>query len=199
MARDVFPRRAWIGFVANGQLRRIERGQSSQLEDSVNAFNRGWLKTVRLSITTPDRRPPPPFRRRHIEGDRLASAWWAPVVTRAASSSRGVLFPAHLPQCVGPVFSRPSRGTCTMRAEIQFALFEDAIGACTFHRTATSPALARSWPRRGQRGTCPDRRPVPVLDGVQAPGFLSRTTGPRITCWDARNSRLGQCHASSCG
>ena len=64
------PDGAWIGFVANGQLRRIPSmgGASLKLADSVDCdFNRGaWLEDgsiVYYDIRDPHA-PPPPFRRR---------------------------------------------------------------------------------------------------------------------------------------
>ncbi len=183
------PDGAWIGFVANGQLRRIPStgGVSLKIADSVNAeFNRGaWLDDG--SIVYYDW--PTTTLRRLRSGDATAKVIVSsamlggrfPWLPTPLPSSRGVLFTAHLTDCVGAVSCRPSRvyvydaGRDTVRA-----LFDDAIGAWyvptgqVLYLTSSGTLMAAPW---DNAALAPTGQPVPVLDGIQAPGFLMSDEG----------------------
>lgn len=178
------PDGAWIGFVANGQLRRIPStgGASLKLADSVNAtFNRGaWLEDgsiVYYDIATLT-------LRRLRSGDATSKVIVSSVMLGGRSpwlpaplpSSRGILFTAHLTNCVGVVSCRPSRVyVYDARRDTVRALFDDAIGAWyvptghVLYLTSSGTLMAAPW---DNAALAPTGRPVPVLDGVQAPGFL---------------------------
>lgn len=180
---------AWIGFVAHGQLRRIPTagGATLTLEDSVpTIYNRGaWLEDG--SIVYYDARAR--TLRRLRSGDTKSQE----IVSRATlegrfpwlpsplPASRGVLFTAHLTQCVGPVSCRPSRVyVYDARRDTVRALFDDAIGAWyaptghVLYLTSGGTLMAAPWDNDALAATA---RPVPVLDGVQAPGFLIANDG----------------------
>jgi Tol biopolymer transport system component len=174
----------WIGFVAHGQLRRIPSmgGASLKLADSVHpAFNRGaWLEDG--SIVYYDL--PTHTLRLLRSGDATSKVIVSPSMLGGRfpwlptplPSSRGILFTAHLTNCVGPVSCRPSRvyvydaGRETVRA-----LFDDAIGAWyvptghVLYLTSSGTLMAAPW---DNAALTPAGRPVAVLDGIQAPGFL---------------------------
>ena len=178
-----------IGFVADGQLRRIPStgGAALKLEDSVDAtYNRGaWLADG--SIVYYDARSR--TLRRLRSGDvkskiivsRAALEGRFPWLPSPLPASRGVLFAAHLTQCVGPVSCRPSRvyvydaGRDTARV-----LFEDAIGAWysptghVLYLTSGGTLMAAPWDNSTLAVT---GRSVPVLDGIQAPGLLLSNEG----------------------
>src|SRR5687767_10199356 len=111
------PDGAWIGFVANGQLRRIPStgGPSLKLADSVDpTYSRGaWLEDG--SIVYYDF--PAHTLRRLGSGDLTSKVIVSPAMLGGRfpsfpaplPSSRGILFTAHLTECVGPVSCRPSR------------------------------------------------------------------------------------------
>jgi Tol biopolymer transport system component len=183
------PDGAWIGFVAHGQLRRIPStgGASLKLTDSVDAtFNRGaWLDDG--SIVYYD--APTRTLRRLRSGDATSKV----IVSRATlggrfpwlptplPSSRGILFTAHLTECVGPVSCRPSRVyVYDARRDTVRALFDDAIGAWyvptghVLYLTSAGTLMAAPW---DNSALVPTGRPVPVLDGIQAPGFLISDEG----------------------
>jgi serine/threonine-protein kinase len=183
------PDGASIGFVAHGQLRRIPiaGGDPIKIADSVNAtYNRGaWLDDG--SIVYYD--APTRTLKRVRAGDATSTV----IVSRAAldgrfpwlptplPSSRGVLFTAHLTRCVGPVSCRPSRVyVYDARRDTVRALFEDAIGAWyvptghVLYLTSAGTLMAAPWDNSALAAT---GRPVPVLDGIQAPGFLISDEG----------------------
>ena len=183
------PDGAWIGFVANGQLRRIPStgGASLKLADSVDAtFNRGaWLDDG--SIVYYD--APTRTLRRLRSGDATSKVIVStatlggrfPWLPAALPSSRGVLFTAHLTQCVGPVSCRPSRVyVYDARRDTVRALFDDAIGAWyvptghVLYLTSAGTLMAAPW---DNSALAPTGRAVPVLDGIQAPGFLVSDEG----------------------
>ena len=178
------PDGAWIGFVANGQLRRIPStgGASLKIADSVDAtFNRGaWLEDG--SIVYYDF--PTHTLRRLGSGDATSKVIVSPAMLgrrypwlpTPLPSSRGILFTAHLTQCVGPVSCRPSRVyVYDARRDTIRALFDDAIGAWyvptghVLYLTSAGTLMAAPWDNTALATT---GRPVPVLDGIQAPGFL---------------------------
>ena len=203
------PDGAWIGFVANGQLRRIPStgGASLKLADSVDAtFNRGaWLEDgsiVYYDIATHT-------LRRLRSGDAtskviVSSAMLGgrfPWLPTPLPSSRGILFTAHLTNCVGVVSCRPSRVyVYDARRDTVRALFDDAIGAWyvptghVLYLTSSGTLMAAPW---DNAALAPTGRPVPVLDGVQAPGFLVSNDGtayyllgqPGIRAWPSAKCR----------
>ncbi|MBA3560208.1 MAG: protein kinase [Gemmatimonadaceae bacterium] len=178
------PDGAWIGFVANGQLRRIPStgGASLKLADSVDpTYNRAaWLEDGSIVYYDATNRT----LRRLGSGDAtskviVSSAMlggrfpWLPTPLPA---SRGVLFTAHLTQCVGPSSCRPSRVyVFDVRRDTVRALFDDAIGAWyvptghVLYLTSAGTLMAAPW---DNEALAPTGRPVAVLDGIQAPGFL---------------------------
>ncbi|MCC6318519.1 MAG: serine/threonine-protein kinase [Gemmatimonadaceae bacterium] len=180
---------AWIGFVAHGQLRRIpsKGGASLKLADSVDAtFNRGaWLEDG--SIVYYDS---PTSSLRLL---RAGGASWRAIVSPTTidgrfpwlptplPSSRGILFTAHHTNCVGVVSCRPSRAyVYDARRDTVRALFDDAIGAWhvatghVLYLTSSGTLMAVPW---DNAALAPRGRPVPVLDGIQAPGFLVSNEG----------------------
>jgi Tol biopolymer transport system component len=178
------PDGAWIGFVANGQLRRIPStgGPSLKLADSVDpTYNRAaWLEDG--SIVYYDF--PAHTLRRLGSGDVTSKVIVSPAMLGGRypwlpsplPSSRGILFTAHLTQCVGPVSCRPSRVyVYDARRDTVRALFDDAIGAWhvptghVLYLTSAGTLMAAPW---DNAALAPTGRPVPVLDGIQAPGFL---------------------------
>ena len=99
-------------------------------------------------------------------------------------SSRGVLFTTHLTQCVGPVSCRPSRVyVYDQRRDTVRALFDDAIGAWyvptghVLYLTSSGTLMAVPWDNTALAATGP---PVPVLDGIQAPGFVVSKEGTAL-------------------
>lgn len=183
------PDGASIGFVANGQLRKIPiaGGAPFTLADSIDAqYNRGaWLedgsivyydaptRTLRR-LRSGDARPTEIVSRATLEG---RFPWLPSPLPR----SRGVLFTAHRTECVGPVSCRPSRVyVYDARQDTVRALFEDAIGAWyvstghVLYLTSAGTLMAAPWDNETLTATA---RPVPVLDGIQAPGFLLSDEG----------------------
>jgi len=177
------PDGAWIGFVANRQLRRIPSagGASLKLADSVDpTYNRAaWLDDG--SIVYYDL---PTHTLRHLpSGDATAKVIASPTMLAGhypwlpspLPSSRGVLFTAHLTECVGPVSCRPSRVyVYDARRDSVRQLFDDAIGAWyvptghVLYLTSAGTLMATPWDNEALAAT---GRPVPVMDGIQAPGF----------------------------
>ena len=179
----------WIGFFAHDQLRRIPSagGASLKLADSVDpAFNQGaWLddgSIVFYDVTTHTLR-------------RLRSGAAAPevIVTPAMlggrspwlpaplPSSRGFLFTAHLTNCIGPVSCRPSRVyVFDARTDTVRLLFDDAIGAWyvptghVLYLTSAGTLMAVPW---DESALAAAGAPVPIIDGIQAPGFLVSKEG----------------------
>jgi eukaryotic-like serine/threonine-protein kinase len=183
------PDGAWIGFVAHGQLRRIPStgGASLKLVDSVNpTFNRGaWLDDG--SIIYYDL--PTHTLRWLRSGDATSKTIVSPATIGGRypafptplPSSRGVLFWGHLTECPGPVSCRPSRVyVWDARRDSVRMLFDDAIGAWhiptghVLYLTSAGTLMAAPW---DNAALAPTGRPVPVLDGIQAPGFLISNEG----------------------
>ncbi|MFP5353900.1 MAG: protein kinase domain-containing protein [Gemmatimonadota bacterium] len=178
------PDGAWIGFVANGQLRRIPSagGASLKLADSVDpTYNRAaWLEDgsiVHYDFTAHT-------LRRLGSGDATSKVIVSPAMLDGRypwlpsplPSSRGVLFTAHLTNCVGPVSCRPSRVyVWDARKDTIRTLFDDAIGAWhvptghVLYLTSAGTLMAAPWDNDALAAT---GRPVPVMDGIQAPGFV---------------------------
>jgi serine/threonine-protein kinase len=183
------PDGASIGFVANGQLWRIPSagGAPIRLEDSVPViYNRGaWLGDGSIIYYDAQTRT----LRRLRSGDAKSKVIVSmatlsgrfPWLPTPLPSSRGVLFTAHLTQCVGPVSCRPSRVyVYDARRDTVRALFDDAIGAWyvptghVLYLTSAGALMAVPWDNSALAAT---GRPVPVLDGIQAPGFLISNDG----------------------
>lgn len=183
------PDGASIGFVANGQLRKIPLagGAPFTLADSIDTqYNRGaWLedgsivyydastRTLRR-LRSGDAAPTVIVSREAVEG---RFPWLPSPLPR----SRGVLFTAHRTECVGPVSCRPSRVyVYDARKDTVRALFEDAIGAWyvptghVLYLTSAGTLMAAPWDNATLTATA---RPVPVMDGIQAPGFLISEEG----------------------
>ena len=183
------PDGAWIGFIAEGQLRRIPTagGASLKIADSIDpTFNRGaWLEDG--SIVYYDL--PTRTLRLLRSGDATAKVIVSPEKIGDRSpwlptplpSSRGILFTAHLTTCVGVVSCRPSQVyVYDARRDTIRTLFQDAIGAWyvptghVLYLTSSGTLMAAPWDNAALATT---GRPVPVLDGVQAPGFLISNEG----------------------
>ena len=183
------PDGAWIGFVAHGQLRRIPStgGASIKVAESVRPdYNQGaWLEDG--SIFYYDVQAHALLRLRSGEATSKVIASpaalggrvpWLPTPLPAA---RGVLFTAHLLTCVGPVSCRPSRVyVYDARKDTVRALFDDAIGAWyvptghVLYLTSSGTLMAVQWDNAALAAT---GRPVPILDGIQAPGFMLSDEG----------------------
>lgn len=183
------PNGASIGFVANGQLRRIPStgGAALKLADSVDAtFNRAaWLDDGSIVFYDAQTRTLKRVRSGDATSKVIVSREMLegrfPWLPSPLPSSRGVLFTAHRTLCVGPVSCRPSRvyvydaGRDTIRA-----LFEDAIGAWyvptghVLYLTSAGTLMAAPWDNSKLAVT---GKPLPVLDGIQAPGFLISNEG----------------------
>jgi serine/threonine protein kinase/Tol biopolymer transport system component len=186
------PDGAWIGFFAHGELRRVPStgGVSLKLADSVNpTFNHGaWLTDG--SIFYYDIRDQ--ALRRLGSGEAMPRVIASPATLGGRSpwlptplpAARGILFTAHLTTCVGPVSCRPSRvyvydaGRDTVRE-----LFDDAIGAWhvrtghVLYLTSSGTLMAVPWDNTALAAT---GKPVPILDGIQAPGFVISDEGTAV-------------------
>ena len=199
------PDGAWIGFVAHGQLRgsraRAERPSSSRTPSTrPTTAERGW-RTVRSSTTIYATHT----LRRLRSGDATSKVIVSPAtlggrypwLPTPLPSSRGILFTAHLTNCVGPVSCRPSRVyVYDARRDTVRALFDDAIGAW-YVPHGTRVVLDQLGHAHGraleQRGACrrPARRCRSSTEFRHRDSW-SLTRGPRCTCWDRRNSRLAR-------
>jgi Tol biopolymer transport system component len=186
------PDGAWIGFVAQGQLRRVPStgGASLKLADSVHPiYNQGaWLtdgsifyydaptrtlRRLRSGETTPQVIASPATLDGHYP--------WLPA---PLPDARGILFTAHLTNCVGPVSCRPSRVYAyDARSDSVRMLFDDAVGAWhvstghVLYLTSSGTLMAVPWNNSALAAT---GRPVPLLDGIQAPGFVVSGEGTAV-------------------
>ena len=174
----------WVGFVANGQLRRVPAagGAALTLADSVDAFyNQGaWLADG--SIVFYDARTRELLRLRSGESKATAIASPArlegrfPWLPTPLPDARGVLFTAHLTTCVGPVGCRPSRVyVYDARRDTVRAIVDDAVGAWhvptghVLYLTSAGTLMAAPWDDSALEMT---GTPMPIVDGIQAPGLL---------------------------
>jgi Tol biopolymer transport system component len=183
------PDGATIGFVAEGQLRRVPAagGAPIKIADSVDAlFNRGtWLHDG--SIIFYD--APSRTLKRVLNGESKAKTVVSremlegrfPWLPSPLPDSRGVLFTAHRTECVGPVACRPSRVyVYDAKRDTIRALFEDAIGAWhvptghVLYLTIGGTLMAAPWDNNALEATA---KPVTVMDGIQAPGFQIANDG----------------------
>ena len=183
------PDGAWIGFVADGQLRRIPStgGASLKLEDSVPVlYNRGaWLEDGSIVYYDASARTLRLLGSGEIKSKVIVSRETLggrfPWLPSPLPASRGVLFTAHLTQCVGPVSCRPSRVyVYDARRDTVRALFDDAIGAWyvptghVLYLTSAGTLMAVPWDNSALAAT---GKAVVVLDGIQAPGFMISNEG----------------------
>jgi eukaryotic-like serine/threonine-protein kinase len=186
------PDGAWIGFVANGQLRRIPSmgGASLKIADSISwAYNQGaWLEDGSIYYYELRTRTLRRLRAGSSTSQVIASPAtlggrfpWLPA---PLPSARGILFTAHLTQCLGPVSCRPSRVyVYDQRRDTVRALFDDAVGAWhvptghVLYLTSSGTLMAVPWDNAALAATGP---PVPILDGIQAPGFVVSNEGTAI-------------------
>ena len=183
------PDGAWIGFVADGQLRRIPStgGASLKLEDSVPVlYNRGaWLEDGSIVYYDASARTLRLLGSGEVKSKLIVSRETLggrfPWLPSPLPASRGVLFTAHLTQCVGPVSCRPSRVyVYDARRDTVRALFDDAIGAWyaptghVLYLTSAGTLMAAPW---DNSTLAPTGKAVAVLDGIQAPAFLLSDEG----------------------
>jgi eukaryotic-like serine/threonine-protein kinase len=186
------PDGAWIGFFAHGQLRRIPStgGASLKLADSVDPeFNHGaWLEDGSIFYydlpTHSLRRLRSGEAASHAIASPATLGGYAPWLPTPLPSARGILFTAHLTTCVGPVSCRPSRVyVYDERRDTVRALFDDAIGAWyvptghVVYLTSSGTLMAVPWDNAALAATGP---PVPILDGIQAPGFVVSDEGTAL-------------------
>jgi serine/threonine-protein kinase len=183
------PDGAWIGFFANGQLRKVPStgGASVKLAEPVDpTYNHGaWLTdgsivyydvlTHTLSRLRPNETTPQVIAAPATLGGRFP---WLPA---PLPDARGILFAAHLTSCVGPVSCRPSRVYAyDARRDTVRALFDDAVGAWyvptghVLYLTSSGTLMAVPWDNAALAAT---GKPVPILDGIQAPGFVVSEEG----------------------
>ncbi len=183
------PDGAWIGFVANRQLRRIPiaGGTSLKLADNIDpTYNRAaWLEDGSIAYYD----FPTHSLRLLRSGDATAKEIASPAMLdrrypwlpSPLPDSRGVLFTAHRTECVGPVSCRPSEVyVYDARRDTVRALFDDAIGAWhvttghVLYLTSAGTLMAVPWDNTALAAT---GRPVPVMDGLQAPGLVVSREG----------------------
>ncbi|MEO8624275.1 MAG: hypothetical protein ABI625_24555, partial [bacterium] len=179
----------WIGFFANGQMRKIPSngGTSLKLAESVDpTYNHGaWLtdgSIVYYDFLTHT-------LRRLRSGEATARVIASPAVLGGRypwlptplPDARGVLFTAHLTNCVGPVSCRPSRVyVYDARTDSIRQLFDDAVGAWyattghVLYLTSAGTLMAVPWSNTKLAAT---GKPVQILDGIQAPGFVTSDEG----------------------
>src|SRR5690606_34946258 len=98
--------------------------------------------------------------------------------------ARGILFTAHLTNCVGPVSCRPSRVYAyDARNNTILTLFEDAVGAWhvptghVLYLTSSGTLMAVPWDNDKLAATA---KAVPILDGIQAPGLVMSGEGTAL-------------------
>ncbi len=186
------PDGAWVGFVAHGQLRRVPStgGVSLKITESVDpTFNHGaWLTDG--SIFYYDVRTY--TLRRLRSGDATARVIASPAnlggrypwLPTPLPDARGILFTAHLTNCVGPVSCRPSRVyVYDARGDTVRALFDDAVGAWyvptghVLYLTSSGTLMAVAWDNSALAAT---GKAQPILDGIQAPGFVVSEEGTAL-------------------
>jgi serine/threonine-protein kinase len=186
------PDGAWIGFFANGQMRKVPStgGASLKLAESVDpTYNHGaWLTDGSifyydvLSHTLLRLRSGETTSQVIASPAKLGGRYpWLPTPLPGA---RGILFTAHLTNCVGPVSCRPSRVyVYDARRDTIRALFDDAIGAWyvptghVLYLTSSGTLMAVAWNNTTLAAT---GKPAPILDGIQAPGFVVSGEGTAL-------------------
>ena len=186
------PDGAWIGFVAHGQLRKIPSngGTSLKLAESVDpTYNQAaWLTDGSIYYYDAPTRTLRRLRSGEATSQVIVTAAkldgrfpWLPA---PLPDARGILFTAHLTNCVGPVSCRPSRVyVYDVRRDTVRALFDDAIGAWyvptghVLYLTSAGTLMAVPWDNAKLAAT---GKPVPILDGIQAPGFVVSDDGTAV-------------------
>jgi hypothetical protein len=186
------PDGAWIGFFANGQMRKVPStgGASLKIAESIDpTWNHGaWLtdgSIVFYDVLTHT-------LRRLRSGEATAQVIASPAkldgrypwLPTPLPDARGILFTAHLTTCVGPVSCRPSRVyVYDARRDTIRALFDDAVGAWyvptghVLYLTSAGTLMAVPWNNSTLAAT---GKPVPILDGIQAPGFVVSSEGTAV-------------------
>jgi len=186
------PDGGWIGFFAKGQMRKVPTagGATLTLADSVDpTYNQGaWLtdgSIVFYNVTTHSLwvlRSGEAKPQVIITPAKLGGRFpWLP---SPLPDARGVLFTAHLTNCVGPVSCRPSRVYAwDARKDTILTLFEDAVGAWyaptghVLYLTSAGTLMAAPWDNTKLAAT---GKAVPILDGVQAPGLVLSGAGTAL-------------------
>ena len=186
------PDGAWIGFVANGQLRKVPStgGVSLKLAESVDpAYNHGaWLTDGSIyyydiqAHTLRRLKSGETASQVIVSTAKLGGRYpWLPT---PLPDARGILFTAHLTNCVGPVSCRPSGVyVYDARRDTIRALFDDAVGAWhvrtghVLYLTSSGTLMAVPWDNSALVAT---GKPVPILDGIQAPGFVVSDEGTAL-------------------
>jgi Tol biopolymer transport system component len=186
------PDGAWIGFFANGQMRKVPSagGTSVKIVDAVDpTYNHGaWLADGSIvyydfeAHTLRRLRAGEATSRVIASPEKLDGRYaWLPT---PLPDARGILFTAHRTNCVGPVSCRPSRVyVYDARKDTIRALFDDAVGAWyvptghVLYLTSSGTLMAAPWNNATLAAT---GKPVPILDGIQAPGFVVSNEGTAI-------------------
>ncbi|MEO7456869.1 MAG: protein kinase [Gemmatimonadaceae bacterium] len=186
------PDGAWIGFFANGQMRKVPSagGVSLKLAESVDpAYNHGaWLTDGTIFYYDIQAHTLRRLRSGETTSQVIASPAllgsrypWLPT---PLPDARGILFTAHLTNCVGPVSCRPSRVyVYDAKKETIRALFDDAVGAWyvptghVLYLTSAGTLMAVPWDNSALAAT---GKPVQILDGIQAPGFVVSDEGTAV-------------------
>ena len=183
---------AWIGFFANGEMRKIPStgGASLKLADSVDpTYNHGaWLTDGSIYfydvLTHTLRRLRSGEATSQIVASPAKLDGRFPWLPTPLPDARGILFTAHLTNCVGPVSCRPSRVyVYDAKRDTIHELFDDAVGAWhvrtghVLYLTSSGTLMAVPWNNSELTAT---GKPVPILDGVQAPGFVVSNDGTAV-------------------
>jgi hypothetical protein len=186
------PDGAWIGFFAQGQLRKVPSagGVSVKLAGSVDTmYNTGaWLSDGSIFYYDAETHSLLRLRSGEAESQVVASPAtlggrfpWLPA---PLPDARGVLFTAHLTNCVGPVSCRPSRVyVYDARRDTVRALFDDAVGAWyvptghVLYLTSSGTLMAAPWDNTRLAAS---GQPAPIVDGIQAPGFVVSDEGTAV-------------------
>ncbi len=182
----------WIGFVANRELRKIPVAGGASLkiaDDADPTWNQGaWLSDGSivyynvgihslLHLRSGETKP-----RVIVSPDKLGGRFpWLP---SPLPDARGVLFTAHLTNCVGPVSCRPSWVyVYDARRDTIKQLFEDAVGAWyvptghVLYLTSSGTLMAVEWDDSALEAK---GKSVPIMDGIQAPGFVVSNEGTAV-------------------
>jgi serine/threonine-protein kinase len=186
------PDGTWLGFIANGELRKIPINGGASLKLAANVdptYNQGaWLSDGSivyydvaahslLHLKSGEAKP-----RVIVAPEKLGGRFpWLP---SPLPDARGILFTAHQTNCVGPVSCRPSRVyVYDASADSSRLLFEDAVGAWyvstghVLYLTSGGTLMAAAWDNSALAAT---GKPVAILDGIQAPGLVVSNDGTAI-------------------
>jgi eukaryotic-like serine/threonine-protein kinase len=186
------PDGAWIGFFASGQMRKVPStgGASLKLAESVDpTYNHGaWLtdgSIVYYDLQTHTlRRLRPGETTWQVIASPAKLDGRYPWLPMPLPNARGILFTAHLTNCVGPSSCRPSRVyVYDARRDTIRALFDDAVGAWyvptghLLYLTSAGTLMAVPWNNSTLAAT---GKAVQILDGIQAPGFVISDEGTAV-------------------